>query len=82
MVAPPNIMLKITEIKTDENTKRHLMDLGLLVNSNIMVLSKSGGNVIVKVKNGRLALHKDLARNIVVQEARPHNNPNLQEKEM
>ena len=71
MVAPDNVVLKITEIKADDATKKHLQTLGLIINSNVIVLSKNGGNVIVKVKSGRLALNKSIASGISVVEALP-----------
>ena len=46
--------------------KHHLENLGILAGENISVLSASGGNVILLVKNGRLAINKDLAVKILV----------------
>ena len=66
VVAPENTDLKITKILTDEKTKRHLENLGILVNAMITILSKQDGNVIVKVKEGRLALNKEIALKILV----------------
>ena len=66
VVAPEKTMLKVIKLLVDEKTKRHLENLGILVNSEIMILSKNDGNVIIKVKDGRLALNKDLALKIFV----------------
>lgn len=49
-----------------KKTKKHLESLGITVNSTITVLSQTGGNVICKVCEGRLALDKDIATKIVV----------------
>ena len=50
----------------DEKIKRHLENLGISVNSELEVLSVSGGSVIVRVKDGRLALDRDMATRIFV----------------
>ena len=66
VVAPENTMLRIIKILFDEKTKRHLENLGILVNANVMVLSRNDGNIIIKIKDGRLALNKDTALKILV----------------
>ena len=66
VVAPENTVLRIIKILVDEKTKRHLENLGILVNANVMVLSRNDGNIIIKVKDGRLALNKDTALKIFV----------------
>ena len=65
-IAPINTSLKIIKILVDEKTKRHLENLGILVNANILVLAKNDGNVIIKVKDGRLAINKETALKIFV----------------
>ncbi len=66
VLAPINQMLKITKVLVDEKTKRHLENLGMMVNAEIMVLSHVNGDVIVKVKDGRLAINKETASKILV----------------
>ncbi|MBO4622898.1 MAG: ferrous iron transport protein A [Bacilli bacterium] len=66
VVAPENTLLRIIKVLVDEKTKRHLENLGILVNANITVLAKNDGNVIVKIKDGRLALNKETALKIFV----------------
>lgn len=65
-LAPINKMLKIRKIVADEKTKRHLENLGMTVNAEIVVLSKTDGNVIVKIKDSRLAINKETASKILV----------------
>ena len=65
-VAPTGQKMKILKILTDEKTKKHLENLGLTVNSDITVLTKSGGSVICLVKGGRLALDGGLVTKIFV----------------
>ncbi len=66
VVAPIDTLLKVVKVLVDEKTKRHLENLGILVNSEITVVSKNNGNIIVKVKDGRLALNKETAMKIFV----------------
>ena len=66
VVAPENTVLKIIKILVDEKTKRHLENLGILVNASVTVLARNNGNVIIKIKDGRLALNKDTALKIFV----------------
>ena len=64
--APLNVELKIIKILVDEKTKRHLENLGVLVNALATVIQVSEGNVIVKIKNVRLAINKSTAMKIFV----------------
>ncbi len=66
VIAPMNRELKIIKILAEDKVKKHLESLGITVNSFITVLSQSNGNVICKVKEGRLALDKNIAVKIVV----------------
>ena len=66
MLAPLNQEVKIVKILADEKTKKHLEDLGILVNSTLVVLSSVNGGVVVAVKNGRLALDHQVASKILV----------------
>ena len=64
--APLNIDLKIVRILTDDKTKKHLESLGITVNGNITVLSSSGGSVVCRVKDGKVALDSNLSTKIFV----------------
>ena len=66
VMAPVDVELKVVKVLVDEKTKRHLENLGILVNANLTIISKTNGNIIVKVKEGRLALNKDTAMKIFV----------------
>lgn len=66
VIAPLNKELKVIKILTDEKTKKHLESLGITINSKIVVLSQSGGNIICLVKDGRLALDHNIATKIFV----------------
>ncbi len=46
--------------------KKHLESLGITLDGEITVLSSSGGSVVVKVKDGRIALDGNLSTKIFV----------------
>ena len=69
ILAPINKELKILRVLTDEKTKKHLENLGLTQNGTITVLSSSGGAVVCKVKEGRVALDSTISTKILVAEA-------------
>lgn len=65
-IAPAGEELTVKKILADEMNKRHFENLGITIGSKISVLSEVGGSVIIKVKEGRLALDKTLAMKILV----------------
>ncbi|MBE7008621.1 MAG: ferrous iron transport protein A [Ruminococcaceae bacterium] len=46
--------------------KQHLADLGFNVGTPVTVVSTIGGNVIVKVKESRVAISREMAQKIMV----------------
>ena len=66
IIAPINKELKIIKILAEEKIKKHLASLGLIVDSHLTVLSSANGNIICKVKEGRLALDFSTATKIIV----------------
>lgn len=65
--AKENQILTILKILVDEKTRRHLENLGLVRNQQIELLTNAN-NIIIKVKETRLALNKELASKILVKE--------------
>ena len=66
VLAPKDVELRVIKVLLDEKTKKHLESLGITINSKITVISSNNGNVIIKVKDGRLALNRDVASRILV----------------
>ena len=66
ILAPVNKELRVVRIAADEKTKKHLENLGINVNGAVMVLSSSGGAVVLKIKDGRIALDRNLSTKIFV----------------
>lgn len=46
--------------------KKHLEDLGFVVGGSVTVVNALGGNVIVNVKESRVAISEEMARRIMV----------------
>ncbi len=66
VLAPVNKVLKIVRIAADDKTKKHLENLGITINGDITILSSSGGTVVCKIKEGRIALDRNLSTHIFV----------------
>lgn len=66
VIAPMSKKLKVLKILTDEKTKKHLESLGITIDCELEILSQSGGSVICFIKDGRLALDRDIATKILV----------------
>ena len=56
----------VKRIGGNPETKRHLEDLGFTVGGEVCIVSTLGGNVIVKVKESRVAISEEMARRIMV----------------
>ena len=56
----------ISRIGGNEETRRFLANLGFVVDAEVTVLSAIGGNVIVNIKDSRVAVNEDMARHIMV----------------
>ena len=56
----------IKKIGGNPEVKQHLADLGFNVGGEVSIVSSLGDNVIVKVKESRVALSEELARKIMV----------------
>ncbi len=66
VIAPVNCELKIIKVLADDKVKKHLESLGIVINEKITLLSKTNGSVICVIKDGRLALDKNIATKILV----------------
>lgn len=56
----------IKRITGKDETKKFLESLGFVVGGNISVISESGGNLIVNVKDTRVAISKVMANRVMV----------------
>lgn len=56
----------IRKVGGKEDTKRFLENLGFVTGGTVTVISEMGGNIIVNVKDSRVAIGKDMANKIMV----------------
>lgn len=56
----------ITRVGGKEDTRRFLANLGFVADAEVTVVSKIGGNVIVNIKDSRVAINEDMAKHIMV----------------
>ena len=59
----PNIIKKVGG---KEETRKFLENLGFVTGGTVTVISQTGGNMIVNVKDSRVAIGKDMANKIMV----------------
>ena len=56
----------IKKIAGKPEVKKHLENLGFIVGDKVTVISEQNGNIIVKVKESRVAISKEMAMKIYV----------------
>ena len=56
----------IKKIGGKEETRRFLENLGFVVGGNVQVVNALGGNVIVNVKEARIAISQEMAQKIMI----------------
>ena len=65
-MAPVGQASKIQRVGGNDETKRFLANLGFVVGSEVTVISAIGGNVIVNIKDARVAVNSDMAKHIFI----------------
>ena len=56
----------IKKVGGKEDTRKFLENQGFVVGAAVTVVSTVGGNVIVNIKDSRIAIGKDMANRIIV----------------
>lgn len=56
----------IKKIGGSPEVKKHLENLGFVVGGNVKVITTLAGNVIVNVKEARVAISEEMARKIMI----------------
>ena len=64
--ASPGEELVIRRVGGSPEVKKHLENLGFVVGGNVKVITALDGNVIVKVKEARVAINDEMARKIMI----------------
>ncbi len=65
-MAKPGQTVIIRKITGRDEVRQHLAELGFVVGEDITVVNVLGGNLILQVKDSRIALDKTLAMRILV----------------
>ncbi len=66
LLATPGESNIIKKIGGNPEVKAHLADLGFVVGGDVMVVNEIGGNIIVNVKEARVALSREMAQKIMI----------------
>ena len=56
----------IRKISGKDEVRQHLAELGFVVDSDVTVVSEIAGNLILQVKDSRIALDKTMANRIII----------------
>ena len=65
-VADRGEVLIVKKVGGSPEVKKHLEDLGFTVGGRVILIQRLGGNVIVKVKESRIAINDEMARKIMI----------------
>lgn len=65
-MAKPGETVTIRKITGKDETRQHLAELGFVVDSDVTVVSEISGNLILQVKDSRIALDKTMANRIMI----------------
>lgn len=65
-MASPGDVNTIQKITGKDDVRQHLAELGFVVGEEVRVVSELGGNLILSVKDSRIALDKTMALRIMV----------------
>lgn len=75
ILASPGEENMIRKVGGNPEAKQHLADLGFVAGGNVTVVSSIGGNLIVSVKESRVAISREMAARIMVRSAQQNNSP-------
>lgn len=56
----------IKKVGGNPDARKHLENLGFVVGSTVAIISTLGGNLIVKIKESRVAINREMAAKIMV----------------
>lgn len=67
-MAPMGHPVRIARINGKDETKRFLNSLGFITGNAVTIVSELGGNMIINVKDTRVAIDKAMANRIIINE--------------
>lgn len=59
-------VVTVTSVRGDAELKQHLAELGFVEGSEVKIISRANGDVIVSVKGARLGLNRAMASHVMV----------------
>lgn len=65
-MAKPGEQVTIRKITGKDDVRQHLAELGFVVDSQVTVVASLGGDLILQVKDSRVALDKTMANRIMI----------------
>ena len=65
-LAAPGEESVILKVGGKPEVKKHLENLGFVAGGRVTVLSENGGNLIVNVKEARVAISREMAQRIMI----------------
>ncbi len=65
-MAKPGETVTIHKITGKDEVRQHLAEMGFVVDSVVTVVSEMAGNLILQVKDSRVALDKGMAMRIMI----------------
>ena len=66
MLADAGTEQLIHKVGGSPEVKKHLEDLGFVAGASVTVISSMGGNLIVNIKEARVAISREMAQKILV----------------
>ncbi len=67
VMAKPGEAVTIRKITGKDEIRQHLAELGFVVDSVVTVVTELAGNLIVQVKDSRVALDRSMAMRIMIE---------------
>ena len=64
-MARPGETVTICKVTGKDEVRQHLAELGFVVEESVTVVSEIGGNLILQVKDSRIALDRSLANRVL-----------------
>ncbi|WMJ83046.1 FeoA family protein [Oscillospiraceae bacterium LTW-04] len=65
-MAKPGEVNYICKITGKDEVRQHLAELGFVVGERVIVVSEIGGNMILSIKDSRIALDKTMTNRIMI----------------
>ncbi len=66
ILADPGEEAIIKKVGGNPEMKKHLEDMGFTAGGSVTVMNTIGGNLIVKIKESRVAISKEMAQKIMI----------------